>query len=80
MTTPTTIVELRTTRGETIGKRVDYARGTPESPLTPAEIRHKFEDCAAFVLSTEAAGRAVDAVDGLLTSDDLTSRVRALAG
>jgi 2-methylcitrate dehydratase PrpD len=74
------IVAIRTRAGATFSKRVDYARGTPETPMTEADIRAKFTDCAAFVLDSAATERAVAAIDGLLDSPDVSTRVRVLGG
>jgi 2-methylcitrate dehydratase PrpD len=74
------VVEIRTRTGRTLTRRVDYARGTPEAPLTDADIRGKFADCAAFVLDPPAARQAAIAVDGLLESRDVSVELRSLAG
>jgi 2-methylcitrate dehydratase PrpD len=74
------IVEVRTTDGETVRLRVDHARGSPEAPLSDADMSAKLAQCATFALAPMAVERALGAIDGMLRADDLGARVRALAG
>jgi 2-methylcitrate dehydratase PrpD len=74
------IVEVRTTAGATFRSRVDHARGSPEAPLTDADMRAKLAQCAAIALAPDAAQRAIEATDGLLGASDVSAHVRLLAG
>ena len=44
--------------------------------MTDADIRAKFAQCASFGLEPEAAQRAVGAIDGLLSSRDVSAQMR----
>jgi 2-methylcitrate dehydratase PrpD len=51
------------------GSKVDklryYASGTPQFPLTPAQIEQKFSDCAAHAVDKETAARIFAALQSL---------------
>jgi 2-methylcitrate dehydratase PrpD len=42
------IVDIMLKNGKVFSKRVDYPKGSPESPMTMDEIVSKFKDCAAY--------------------------------
>ena len=67
-------VTVRLKDGGELRRRVDYSKGRPEKPMTPAELREKFDTCAGSVLDPERVGQVAELVDGL---DGLTS-VRGL--
>ena len=56
-------VALRT--GETHSLIVKYSRGSPGRPLAPAELKDKFEDCAARVLHEKAIAAVWDTLQRL---------------
>ncbi len=46
-TNVTTLIDLALTDGRTLSGRADFGKGGTERPMSPAEIRDKFRDCAA---------------------------------
>ena len=74
-----TVVEVRTRSGEVHEGRVDSARGTPENPMTHAEVREKYRWLAASAVDE---GRAmeievtVDRLEGLADVEGLTELLR----
>jgi 2-methylcitrate dehydratase PrpD len=53
-------VDLTLTDGRVISSRVEWPKGDPENPVSPAELRHKFEMLASTVLGREQASAAYD--------------------
>ena len=53
----------------------EYNRGSAENPMTEAELRAKFDDNAASILSADERARLVDAVARTETLDDAGSLV-----
>lgn len=74
----TSEVRLRTRDGRTLARRVESARGTPENPLSPDEVRAKFRALTAGVVSAARAEAIVAAVEGLDRARDLTPLARLL--
>lgn len=60
-----TVVAIALKDGRTLSRRVDYSKGTPESPMTPDELRRKFGSCASPVLGEKAAAEALETLDRL---------------
>jgi len=56
------IVEVATSDGRRLSKRVDYAKGMAENPLTPEEIHRKYLTLATTVTSAAHAERIADVV------------------
>ena len=56
------IVEITTTDGRRLSKRVDHAKGTMENPLTPEEIHQKYLKLAMTVTTAAHAGRIAEIV------------------
>jgi 2-methylcitrate dehydratase PrpD len=54
------IVEVATGDGRHLSKRVDFAKGTMENPLTPEEIHQKYLKLATTVTSAAHAERIAD--------------------
>jgi 2-methylcitrate dehydratase PrpD len=73
----TSIVELRLRDGRTVSRRVDYAKGTRENPLTADEVRAKYFRLAGPVVPRARAEAIMAAVDHLDRAPDLT-RLAAL--
>ena len=69
------IVEVATTDGRRLSRRVDHAKGTMENPLTPEEIHRKYLKLATTVTSAAHAERIADAVRHIERVED----VRGLA-
>ncbi len=77
------VVTLRLRDGRRLGQTVDHARGSPERPLSEAEVAEKFRACAQGVLDP----RAATAVEGLIAGledlpriGDLTRHLAACGG
>lgn len=58
-------VLVRLASGETLEATVEHARGEPEDPMTPEEVRGKFESLAGPVLGSRRTAEAIAFVDGL---------------
>ena len=58
-------VTVRLKDGGEVRRRVDHSRGRPEKPMTPAELRNKFDTCAGRTLDPAQAGRVAELIDGL---------------
>jgi 2-methylcitrate dehydratase PrpD len=73
------VLRVRTKDGRTLRAAVMTTRGGPDRPLSPAELRTKFRDNVAGVLSAEAAGRIEQATEHLDQLTDLSILLRPLA-
>jgi 2-methylcitrate dehydratase PrpD len=69
------IVEVTTTDGRTLSRRVDHAKGTMQNPLTPAEIHAKYLKLATTVTTVGHAERIADLVGRI----ERTGAIRELA-
>jgi 2-methylcitrate dehydratase len=65
-------VEIETTDGRTLERRLDFPKGDPRNPLTDAELEAKFDALAAPVLSEAAMRRLKDAIWHLEERDSVT--------
>ena len=54
--------------GSKVEKLRTYASGTPQFPLTPAQIEDKFMDCAAHAVSRDTAGKIFATLQSLGTA------------
>jgi 2-methylcitrate dehydratase PrpD len=61
----TAVVTLATTDGRSYTERVDHSTGTPENPMSDAQVEEKFRALAEVVLSREEIDRAVQSLWGL---------------
>ena len=68
----TSVVELALADGRTVSRRVEFARGTRENPLTPEEIVAKYSRLTARAVPRARADAIRAAVDGLDGAPDLT--------
>lgn len=59
------IVELRTRDGRVAARRVDWPKGYPENPLSPAELERKFHALATTALDAATAERIIEVVAAL---------------
>ena len=67
------IVEVATTDGRKLSKRVDKLSGWIGSPLTREQRLKKIYSCARRVLDDASAGRVLEAVEKLETLSDITA-------
>ena len=70
------VVEVTTTDGRKLSRRVDYAKGTMENPLRPDEIRRKYLKLATTVAAACHAERIADLVGKI----ERAPEIRDLAG
>jgi 2-methylcitrate dehydratase PrpD len=73
----TSIVELHLKGGRALSRRVEFAKGTRENPLTADEIRAKYFRLTAPVVPRARAAAVMAQVDGLDGARDL-ARLGAL--
>ena len=73
-------VTVRLKNGQTLVREAQHAKGGPEFPMTEAELRGKFTECAREALSAEAADRALALIDGLEKVDNVRSLTDILRG
>ncbi|MDI7258753.1 MAG: hypothetical protein QME90_02400 [Thermodesulfobacteriota bacterium] len=71
-------VEVKLKNGTTYEARVDFAKGSPENPLTREELEEKFRNLATVVLSCERAEAIIKAVRDLDSMDDVSILGRML--
>jgi 2-methylcitrate dehydratase PrpD len=71
----TTILDLKLKGGRTVSSRADFARGSPQDPMSYEEVADKFRDCAAFAGWPADRSRAI--VETVRRLDDLAD-IRAL--
>ncbi len=59
----TTILEIRLRDGRRVSGRADFGKGSPQIPMSYAEVAEKFSDCAAYAKWPSAKAKSiVDAV------------------
>lgn len=73
-------VSIRLANGQTHFREAKYAKGSPEIPMTPDEVRTKFMDCSGRAISDEAATQVMRYVEQLETLEDITPLCRLLKG
>jgi len=59
------VIRITLTDGQVLEQRKDFASGSARNPMTPAQIEEKFMDCAAQIMSAEAARRIYAFLDTL---------------
>ena len=75
---PTTLARLpatvtvATAQGRTIQQRVEFARGSPEFPLSPEELDAKFLYCAHHVMTPDHILGAIEQFRGMEDVQDLS--------
>ncbi|WP_326539672.1 MmgE/PrpD family protein [Pseudorhodoferax sp.] len=72
-------VELRTHDGRRLRHEILHRRGSPENPLSAAEVERKFRNVVAGCLSPADIDRTVELVDRLDQADDATPLLALLA-
>jgi 2-methylcitrate dehydratase PrpD len=73
-----TVVEIRCRDGRVLTRRQDIARGSPEAPLSDAELRGKFELLAGTVASPKRIAGTLAAVDALWDAPQVEDFARCL--
>ncbi|HEY1269160.1 MAG TPA: MmgE/PrpD family protein [Candidatus Binatia bacterium] len=64
-------VTVRLKNGAMHSRAAEHAKGGPELPMTADERRAKFTECARRVLDEGAVRRAMEAIEGLETLEDI---------
>lgn len=64
-------VTIRLRDGRSYSREVEHAKGSPEVPMTADEIKAKFIDCAARVLSQNSIRHALANIQSLETLPDI---------
>lgn len=75
------IVEIRTNDGSVLSKRVDFALGSPQNPMSWESIIDKFWECASLAVKPipkENLEKVVEMVSRLEELDDVSSVIRVL--
>jgi 2-methylcitrate dehydratase PrpD len=72
------IVHVKMKDGREFSKRVDFAKGDPQNPMTWEEVVSKFVSLAGPVISEAKAEAVVELVSGLETLDDTRELVKLL--
>jgi 2-methylcitrate dehydratase PrpD len=73
-------VTVRLKNGQVLCREAQHAKGGPEFPMTEAELRGKFTECAREALSADAAERALALIEGLEKVDNVRSLTDILRG
>jgi len=73
-------VSVTTTDGRTFEETVTHRKGSPENPLSPAEVEAKYHALAGSVLSESETRRVRDLVFALDSADEVESLTAAIAG
>jgi 2-methylcitrate dehydratase PrpD len=71
-------IEVETVDGRRIRESVRFARGLPENPLSPDEVRRKFRSLVDPVLPAGRPAAIIDAVDGIAGLTRIDDLVRLL--
>ena len=73
------VLDVRLTDGRTLHSEASTSRGTPERPMSWAEIEEKFRDCAQGVLPAAQVASALALIPRIETLPDVAPLVAALA-
>lgn len=69
-------VEIETTDGRTLSRRIDIPKGDPRDPMTEAELTIKFDALASATFSAERRGEIKEAVFSLEKIDRAADLIR----
>jgi 2-methylcitrate dehydratase PrpD len=73
----TSVVEVDS-KGKTHSRRVTFAKGCPENPISPKEVDDKFRWLAGTVIDTERTSRLIEAVRHIKSEPSVESLVALL--
>jgi 2-methylcitrate dehydratase PrpD len=73
-------VTIHLKNGRTHSRETQHAKGSPEFPMTPEELKAKFTECARRAISDSSVQRVADYVERLETLDDIRPICRLLMG
>lgn len=75
----TSVIVLETTRGETFEERVEFARGTPENPLSDEEVETKFRELTAEVIDERRQEEIINTIRDLDRCQKITDLTTLLS-
>jgi len=73
-------VTVRLRNGQTFTREAQLAKGGPEYPMTEAELRDKFTECAREAIDARSAAQALDYIENLETLGDVRPLCEILRG
>ena len=73
-------VTVRLKDGGELHRRMDHSRGRPQKPMTPAELREKFDACAGRALDPERSRQVADLIGGLEGLESIRGLCELLGG
>jgi 2-methylcitrate dehydratase PrpD len=73
-------VTIRLKNGQTYSRETQHAKGSPEIPMTPEELKAKFTECARRTISESSAQRVADYAERLEAMDDIRPLCQLLMG
>jgi len=73
-------VTVRLRNGQTFTREAQHAKGGPEYPMTEAELRDKFTECAREAIDARGAAQALDYIENLETLSDVRLLCEILRG
>ena len=74
------LVEVKLRNGQVLSREATTSRGTPERPMTPAELAEKFHDCAGGIMTGSKEKEVLDMVYEIDKVDDVKQLTRLLRG
>jgi len=66
-------VTIRLKNGQSYSRYAEHAKGSAEMPLTDAELRGKFTECAHIALSAQSAARALALIEDIEKLDNISA-------
>lgn len=75
------VVEIETKGGKVYSKRVDYALGSPQNPMSMENVADKFRSCAGYAakpIAKERLAQAAQMVERLEDVSDVGQIIRLL--
>jgi 2-methylcitrate dehydratase PrpD len=73
-------VRLHLKDGRVLEQQIDLSKGNPEVPVTPTELKVKFDDCARVSLNKAAMAAATGALQTIEKLSKISELTRYLAG
>jgi 2-methylcitrate dehydratase PrpD len=72
-------LEVETRAGKVLSKEILHRRGSPENPLKPGDIEHKFRNVARGCLAPRRLERVIEICQSLERQEDLRELIGILA-
>jgi 2-methylcitrate dehydratase PrpD len=73
-------VTIHLKNGQTLTREAQHAKGGPEYPMSEAELREKFTECAGEAIDPRKAAQALDYIENLETLSDIRPLCDILRG